>query len=203
MSFRTDALGLKCLFAPYFIFSLLLLSGSRRQSCHPFVLTAATCNTSPTVAAVVAFRLRRPKTEELFPRRNRKKETKGGNHLCWLPPSSPLKAHLSFWHETRKLRFTVQNLLKKHQQDGLFICAFSFFGTELVVLKGSRLVFKMLQILDGLSEERQSERGAYEQASAAIYWLSVPCCEGMYESASNFYYTLVFVTKLTKTIKIQ
>lgn len=156
MSFRTDALGFKCLFAPYFLFSLLLLSGSRRQSCHPFVLTAATCNISPTVAAVVAFRLRRPKTEELFPRRNRKKETKGGNHLCWLPPSSPLKAHLSFWHETRKLRFTVQNLLKKHQQDGLFICAFSFFGTELVVLKGSRLVFKILQILDGLSEERQS-----------------------------------------------
>lgn len=140
-----------------FYFFIIVIIWSRRQSCHPFVLTAATCNISPTVAAVAAVGLRRPKTEELFPRRNRKKETKGSNHLCWLPPSSPLKVHLSFWHETRKLRFTVQNLLKKYQQDGLFICAFSFFGTELVVLKGSRLVFKILQILDGLSEERQSE----------------------------------------------
>lgn len=165
------------------IFFIIVIR-SRRQSCHPFVITVATCNISPMVVVdVAALGRRKPETEDLFPRRKRKKETKGGNNLCWLPPSSPLKVHFSFWHKNRKLRFTAKNLLKKDQQDGLFICAFSFFGIGLVVLKGSRLVFKILQILDGRSEERQTEEpvnkavlqytdSAPHVASACIVWIS-------------------------------
>lgn len=133
---------------------IIILIWSRRQSCHAFVITRQ-LRGDPRRRIVFFF----------YSEKERQKEREVIISAAF-HQAVHFKSINLFDTKIKTLRLTVQNLLKKHQQDGLFINAFLFSGTTRVVLKGSRLVFKILQILDGLSEEPMHKSALQDTDSA-------------------------------------